>query len=530
METAGKTLTEKQEKVRLKKSNEPLKSLHEISGSDFEKEITQLLSLLEKKDTQIEKLKNELLILRRKLYGHSSERYIKEDPDQLKLDFGGEETLPEEVQAVLETAKETITYERKKKKENPERPVRQALPAELERREEVIEPKPIPEGSKCIGEEVTEVLEYIPGSFYVRRIVRKKYALPQEAGVVIGELPSLPLPKSNAGASLLAHLLVSKYQDHLPFYRQIEIFRRQGLSLAPATVNGWFFSAVNLLEPLYEVLKKEVLSSDYIQIDETTIPVMNKDHPGATKKGYHWIIRSPEERKLYFHYDEGSRSQRVVIDLLKDFKGAVQSDGYSAYCIYEKKKDVLLLGCWAHARRKFEESLKNDPQRAKFALEQIQLLYRLERQAEEENMTREQIEAIRKTKSYPLMRAFEKWLDANYSQVLPQSLIGKAIAYTYNIYPRLVRYVIDGRYKIDNNGAENGVRPLALGRKNYLFCGNHEAAKRTAIIYSLLGTCKINNVNPTQWLTDVFNRIPDCKMNDLNHLLPEEWRMSANGV
>jgi transposase len=544
MKTTEKQSLKSKENIGSALLEEPLKSELAVSESSVEKVISQYLSLLkerdilikeqdaliEKKDTLIEKLKNELLALRRKLYGHSSERFIKEDPNQLKLDFGGEEVLPEEVQAQIENAKQTITYERKRKKENPQHPVRQPLPAELERREEIIEPKPVPEGSKCIGEEVTEILEYTPGSFYVRRIIRKKYALAQQEGVVIGELPSLPLPKSNAGASLLAHILVSKYQDHLPFYRQIEIFRRQGVSLAPATVNGWFSSAVDLLEPLYDRLKKEVLSSDYIQIDETTIPVMDKDHPGATKKGYHWIIRAPEMRKLYFHYDEGSRAQRVAIDILKDFKGAVQSDGYGAYSIYENKKNVLLLGCWAHARRKFEQALNNDPARASFALEQIQLLYRLERQAENENMTKEEIEKLRSEKAYPLMQAFEKWLYANASQVLPKSQMGQAIYYTLNLFPRLVRYVIDGRYKIDNNGAENGVRPLALGRKNYMFCGNHEAAKRTAIIYSLLGTCKINNINPTEWLTDVLNRLPDCKINDLYLLLPDQWEKLSEPV
>ena len=145
-------------------------------------------------------------------------------------------------------------------------------------------------------------------------------------------------------------------------------------------------------------------------------------------------------------------------------------------------------------------------------------------------MTKEEIEELRTKKAYPLMRAFEKWLYANSSQVLPKSQIGQAIYYTLNLFPRLVRYVIDGRYKIDNNGAENGVRPLALGRKNYMFCGNHEAAKRTAIIYSLLGTCKINNINPTEWLTDVLNRIPDCKFNDLHMLLPEKWKKMTQGV
>jgi transposase len=479
--------------------------------------------LIAKKDDQLEKLTKELLYLRRMLFGRSSERYIREDPNQLKIDFDGLETLPEEVQAQLESAKETITYERKKEKGSGKQPKRLPLPQELERKIEIIEPDPIPEGSKYIGEEVTEVLEYTPGTLYVRRIVRRKYALPQEGGVVIGELPSLPLPRSNAGSSLLAHLFVSKYQDHLPFYRQIEMFKREGVSLSPSTVNGWFSAAIDLLEPLYDTLRKEVLSSDYIQIDETSIPVMNKDHPGATRKGYHWIIKAPEERKLYFHYDEGSRAQRVAIDILKDFQGAVQSDGYCAYDIYENKRGVLLLGCWAHARRKFESALKNDPQRASFALDQIQLLYRLERQAVDEKMTKEQIEEMRKTKAYPLMKAFEKWLYANRSQVLPKSAMGQAIEYALKFYPRLARYVIDGRYQIDNNGVENGVRPLAVGRKNYLFCGNHEAAKRTAIIYSLLGTCKVNDVNPTKWLTDVLNRILDCKNNQLHTLLPKQW-------
>ena len=538
METTAKLALERKENVRLRKENGRLHFVLESSASELQKEIGQLLSLIkqqdtqleekdsliEKKDFQLEKLKNELLYLRRALFGRKSERYVKDDPNQLRLDFGGEDVLPEETQAVLEAARETITYHRKKKKANPNRPVRQALPAQLERKEEIIEPAPLPEGSKFIGEEVTELLEYTPGQLYVCRILRRKYALAQEAGVVISELPSLPLPKSNAGSSLLAHLLVSKYQDHLPFYRQIEMFKREGVSLAPATVNGWFSAAVDLLEPLYETLKKDVLSSDYIQIDETTIPVMDKDHPGTTQKGYHWIIRAPEERKLYFHYDEGSRAQRIVVDILKNFQGAVQSDGYGAYNIYENKKGVLLLACWAPARRKFEQALKNDPVRAAFALEQIQLLYRLERQAEDEHLTKEQIEELRQTRAYPLMQAFEKWLDRNYSQVLPKSQIGQAIAYTYTIYPRLVRYVLDGRYRIDNNGVENGVRPLALGRKNYLFCGNHAAAKRTAMIYSLLGTCKINGVNPTQWLTDVFNRIPECKMNKLYLLLPEQWK------
>lgn len=200
-------------------------------------------------------------------------------------------------------------------------------------------------------------------------------------------------------------------------------------------------------------------------------------------------------------------AQRVAVSLLKDFKGALQSDGYGVYTIYENKQDVLLLGCWAHARRKFENALKNDPVRADYALKQIRMLYDLEYDIKQDGLSVEEIQQRRQEKAYPVIKSFEKWLDENYRKVLPQSLIGKAIAYTYTIYPRLGRYVLDGRYNIDNNLAENGVKPLALGRKNYLFCGSHQAAEHTAIIYSLLGTCKLNNVNPTECLTEVLNRI-----------------------
>lgn len=477
---------------------------------------------------KLSRLTDELLYLRRTMFGRSSERYVKDDPNQLSLDFDGSDRLPEEEMAKIEELRQSITYQRRQKKENPGKPVRQELPAGLERKEEIIEPDPIPEGSTCIGQEVTEVLEYTPGRLYVRRIIRKKYALADHQGVVIAELPSLPLPKSNAGASLLARLLVGKYQDHLPYYRQIDICSRHGIKLAASTINGWNAGSACLLELLYLELRKQVLASDYIQMDESFIPVVDKDKPGATRKGYHWIVKAPEERKLFFHYDHGSRGQKVVIELLKHFKGAVQSDAYAAYGIYENKKDVLLLGCWDHARRRFETALKNDPARASFAMDQIQLLYCLERQFREACLDPVQIAVERKDKAYPILKAFERWLLEEYPKVLPQSLIGKAIAYTYNIYPRLVRYVIDGRYQISNIGAENGLRGLAVGRKNYMFCGSHQAAYYAAIIYSLLGTCRLHGVNPEAWLTDVLNRLPDTKKEDLQLLLPGAWQLEKD--
>lgn len=489
------------------------KSGLESANNNLESEKSHLENLLLKMD-------HELRQLRRMVFGRSSERYIKSDPDQLSIDFGGEVQLEQEreylrSQAPVKTGSESSPVK--------SYPVRKPLPDNLERREEIIEPSSLPAGSRYIGDEVTEILEFIPGHLYVRRIVRRKYALAGGDGVVIGELPSVPLPKSNAGASLLADLLVGKYQDHQPLHRQIDILRRSGVSLSPSTVNNWVGGAAALLEPLYQKLRERVLGCDYIQVDESVIPVMDKDKPGATRKGYHWVVRSPEEGCLFFHYDRGSRAGRVAVELLKDFRGAVQSDGYGAYEVYEKKDGVLLLGCWAHARRKFEQALGNDPPRAQFAMEQIQKLYELERRMKDEDLSKEDIERLRKKEAYPILRAFEVWLEMNLSCVTPASSIGKAIKYTYGIYPRLARYVIDGRYRIDNNLAENAVRPLALGRKNYLFCQNHEAAGRTAVIYSLLGTCKIWGVNPTLWLTDVLSRIQDHSAQRLEELLPDNW-------
>ncbi len=516
------------DKARLESTIQRMSEVLATDKARFESTIQRMSEVLAtdkaRFESTIQRMNDELILLRRAMFGRSSERYIKADPNQLLLDFDGLTQIPEEVEYLKQKAL-SKTYTAPPNTRSDKHPVRKPLPADLERREEIIEPDPIPEGSRHIGDEVTEVLEYIPGELYVRRIVRRKYALKGGEGVVIGELPTLPLPKSNAGASLLAHILVSKYQDHLPHYRQIEIFRREGIHLPASTVCAWNAGGIDLLQPLYDTLRKRVLRSDYIQVDESTIPVMDKDKPGATRKGYHWVVRSPEEKCLFFHYDRGSRGQNVIVELLKDYRGAVQSDGYGAYEIYEKKDGVLLLGCWAHARRKFEQALGNDPPRAEYAMEQIGRLYAIERRISEENLTKEQIERIRKDKAYPIMRDFEKWLhnNRNIPGSNPKSRINMAIEYALHIYPRLCRYVIDGRYLIDNNLAENAVRPLALGRKNYLFCHNHESAERTAMIYSLLGTCKVCGVNPTVWLTDVLSRIQDHSAKRLDELLPDKW-------
>ena len=471
------------------------------------------------------KMMDELRNLRRMMFGRKSERFIAEDPSQLSLSFEGVEILEEEREAEAIQAKEAQQVVTPKKAKSGDTGERRVFAEHLERRDEIIEPDNIPEGSKRIGEEVTELVEYKPGELYIRRLIRPKYALGDGEGVIIAPMPTTPLPRTNAGASLLAHLLVGKYQDHLPLHRQIAIFSRSGVHLKASTVSDWVQSAAELLVPLYLKLRERVMSSNYIQMDESIIPVVDKDNPGATKKGYHWVVRSPELKSLFFHYDKGSRAKYVAVDILKNYKGAVQSDGYGAYDIYEKKQGVTLLCCWTHVRRKFEHALAEEPERATEALKMIGELYAIERYAKQNNLTVDEIKALREKEAYPRIREFERWMEAivTSGRLLKQSAMGKAIGYAYSLYPRLARYVMDGRYQIDNNMAENAVRPLALGRKNYLFCRTHEAAYLSAIIYSLLGTCKLWDINPEEWLTDVFNRIGDCKQYRLEELLPHKW-------
>lgn len=318
----------------------------------------------------------------------------------------------------------------------------------------------------------------------------------------------LPLPRSNAGPSLLAELLVSKYMHHLPFHRQLVIFKQSGISIPASTVNGWFMSSLDLLRALYERLREIVQATDYIQVDESVVPVIDNKKQRAVK-AYLWVVRSVMENLMFFHYDQGSRAQRVVIELLRDYQGAVQTDGYEAYSIYEHKKGVLLLGCCAHARRKFTEALKEDKSGAEYALDQIGMLYRVEAMATDQQLDFEQRAELRKKLAYPILCAFEKWVVQYYPKVFPKGRMGKALSYTYSIFHCLSRYHLDGRYQLDNNPVENAIRPLALGRKNYLFCGNHDAAENAAIMYSLLGSCKACDVNPREWLTDVLSRIPE---------------------
>lgn len=468
---------------------------------------------------RILKYEHELAQLKRMIFGSRSERFVPSlNPQQTALALETETVEPQP------TATETITYTRKAPQQN-NKVTRQRLPlpANLERVVITIEPKEDVSGLKKIGEEITEELEWKPGKLFVNKYVRPKYVKPEneniEQQILIGELPSRPIEKGIPGPGLLAQIIIDKYVDHLPCYRQIQRYERTAAMRIPAsTMSEWLRAAGDLINPLFAVLLKEVLSQTYLQADETPIKVLDKDKKGTTHLGYYWVYHAPLLKMTLYEYRPG-RGRDGPAELLKNFKGRLQTDGYAVYESLNNP-NITLLNCMAHARREFEEAKHNDAARAEYVLKQMQELYSIERTAREEKLNHQQRFELRQRESAPVLQALEQWFKKNIVQVLPKSPIGKAIAYSLQRWDKLSYYATEGEVEIDNNRVENSIRPLAIGRKNYLFAGSHQAAQRAAEFYSLLNTCKCNGIEPWEWLKSTLEKIPDYKANRLHELLP----------
>lgn len=488
---------------------------------------------------RIKELTAQVAWLNRQLFGRKSEKLRVYDPNMPDLfadEFSGlrqqaEEKRDEAVEKIEKESVEDVKRNRQNRKMIEDLPVLET---------DTIEPKGVDLSLyRRIGEEITKVVKHKPGMLYVKVIIRPKYALKDstllppagQKGVEIAPMPLMPVDKCIADTSLLAEILLQKYEYHVPFYRQIQQYRHLGMKgLTESTLDGWFKKTVELLKPLYEELKWEVFSCDYVQADETTVPVINREKHKADKE-YLWMVRSVMEKLVIFHYDGGSRAGAVIESLAHHyhFKGYLQCDGFAGYeTAFKTNPDVRLLNCLVHIRRHFEQALDENREMAQHALTQIQHIYKIERQCDEAGLSYDERRQTRQELSRPIMEAMKVWMETEGIKYSPGSLTGKAITYAYTKWDNIIRCLDDGRLYWDNNLAENVQRPITLSRKNFLFCGNHEAAVNMSVICSLLATCKAHEVNPRVYLNDVIAQMPYHKkatQEELLNLLPHKWKL-----
>ncbi len=483
------------------------------------------------KDEEIKRLEAENRLLRHSLFGSKSEKLSTGDSPQLLL-FDMPEPLAEEE----EDPDKEITVPSHTRRKRGRKPLPENLP-----RVEVVHD--IPEEEKIcacgctlsrIGEDTSEKLDIIPAKIQVVVHIRPKYACKACEGlgddsksVLIAPVPAQIIPKGLATAGLLAYVLVAKFCDALPFYRQEKQFVRLGIDIPRQSMCNWAMKAADACEGIMDLLHKDIRSGPLINADETTVQVLNEPGRSPTQKSYMWVFRggSPESPVVIYQY-QPSRSGDVAELFLDDYEGVVQTDGYAGYNFLDTRDDILHVGCWAHARRKFYEAKKasgnnnNKPGSADKALGMIQQLYRLEKKAKADELDAAGIKIMRQSDAKPILDKMNTWLTKRKVHVPPKSLLGKAINYSLNQWHQLVNYINNGHAGIDNNVAENAIRPFVIGRKNWLFSGTPAGAKASASIYSLIETAKANNLEPYAYLRYLFEKLPTTTGTDLQHLLP----------
>ncbi|SEJ43874.1 Transposase [Myroides marinus] len=506
----------KQELLALLTKAQKTISKQEKVNTKLEKKATSLeekTSKLEEKNTELE---YRVKLLERMKFGQSRERF--EDPNQTQLPLDVEQAVLEEQEEVI---KQEITYSREKKKH----PGRAKLPDHLPVEEIEIHPEGDLSDMICIGKETTDVLDYVPGYFKIKRYIRYKYATKgkDNTQINIGELPERIIDKGIPSEGLLSTILVDKYVDHLPLYRQKQRFSRENIDIASSTIDGWVAQSMDALKPLYQKLVMDIKNEGYLQVDETTIKVLDEKKKDKTHLGYYWVYHAPISKLVMFNYSP-TRASSAALPILKNFKGYLQTDGFSGYKAYGNKSDVTHLGCWAHARREFERALDNDKTRAQHVLVEIQKLYAIERKAKEQNLAPDQIKELRLDESLPIINKLGKYMIAQMNLTLPQSRIGKAFAYSQKRWSNLSDYLHNGNLQIDNNLVENVIRPVAIGRKNYLFAGSHDAAQRAAMAYTFFANCKKHDINPYKWLKYVLENIQSINHKNIADLYPHNYK------
>jgi len=403
-------------------------------------------------------------------------------------------------------------------------PVRRVLAEDkLETQEIVIEPDEVlaqPEGWTKISEERTSQLDWVAPRIIKRVFIRPRYVKAER--FALAPLPPQPIEQGMVGPGLLAQVLVNKYEYHQPLYRQAKMFRQQfGVELSRKTMGHWVEQAAELLKPVYRVIREDLLRGNYLQADETPIRYLDPDVKGKSQQGYLWTYSRPGGDVLFDW--RLSRSREGPREFLKNFRGKLQTDGYSAYESLANERDGLtLIGCWAHARRGFHEALSESKVAAWF-VRQIGLLYAVEKELREKKAGPESRAAMRAWQSRPVLARLRRAMESVRGRTLPQGLLGQAIDYALKRWDALTRFVEDGVLEIDSNLIENSIRPSALGKRNWLFIGHPGAGERSAVIYTLLGSCRRHGINPFDYLKDLFTRLPAAKITQIRQFTPSQW-------
>jgi len=478
---------------------------------------------------QIRWLEEYVRLLKHQRFGRSSERH-----PEAQLGMFNEAEVETDA-AEQEEASETLIAAHTRRAQGGRRP----LPAWIPRLEIVHDldasQKICPTDGTAlerIGEESSEQLEFIPAQLRVLRHVRPKYACPHcRTGVHVAPMPAQPIPKSLASPALLAHVAVSKYADGLPLYRQETMLQRIGIDLPRATLASWMVKTSELVQPLLNLLREDLLAGDLVQCDETPFQVLKEPGKLATSLSYLWAQRGGGRDAPILLYDyDPSRSGEVPRRLLEGFQGYLQTDGYEGYAEVGRTPGIVHVGCWVHARRKFDEAVKGmrgTERKARSAKESkalqglsfIRRLYEVERLAKD--TTAEERQRLRLEKSRPVLEAMRHWLDEALPRIAPQSLTGKALGYLDRQWPKLVRVLDNGRIPLDTNGVENAIRPFVVGRKGWLFADTVRGAQASASLYSLIETAKANGLEPYAYLRLVFTELPSAAtLEHVEELLP----------
>jgi transposase len=491
-----------------------------LREKELARQLEECQEALRQSRRENELLRQKIDLLIRRVFGSSSERLDRAQLELLLQLSGSSDIAPEEAPpTVVGSAKRSCR----------QRTLR--LPENLPVIEEVLDPEPVkaaPQNWRCIGQEVSEQLDFEPARFLRRRTVRRKYVhrVDTDRAPLIAPLPERLLDRSLPAAGLLAQVLVSKYCDHLPLYRQEQIYaQRHGVHLPRQTLARWVELAADWLRPIYEHIRTGVLAGGYVQVDETPIDYLEPGN-GKTKQGYFWTFNCPGGDGFYDW--QTSRATACLENVIPvHFTGTLQCDGYSAYQSFANGRGnaIELAGCWAHARRKFYEALDQSPRTTGWLMRQIQHLYRIEANLREHRAGPRLRAAVRASQSRPLVERLQRALVRLRSsgRYLPQSLLGGAIDYALGQWPTLVVFLKSGRIEIDNNLVENAIRPTAIGKKNWLFIGDADAGQRSAIIYTVIENCRRRGLDPFAYLREALTRLPNMTNWQIPEVTPQAW-------